>query len=187
MAVRIYIYILKSMKTKVFLFFAFALRVSPLLRLFWHSCCGSSGIALHSCCGSSGIALLCLKSRNSGETRSAKAKKRKTLVFIDFNIFIRHRSLQFIYIYIYIYIYIFILPIFLQARQPDFFRELNMLWSMNCSETNFASFSPYLELISVSSNLIRRFYKTRASMCYFVIGYPRLAYTESVDSVFRAL
>ena len=62
-----------------------------------------------------------------------------------------------------------------------------MLWSMNCSETNFASFSPYLELISVSSNLIRRFYKTRASTCYFVIGYPRLAYTESVDSVFRTL
>ena len=29
--------ILKSMKTKVFLFFAFALRVSPLLRLFRHS------------------------------------------------------------------------------------------------------------------------------------------------------
>ena len=32
-----YIYILKSMKTKVFFFFAFALRVSPLLRLFRHS------------------------------------------------------------------------------------------------------------------------------------------------------
>ena len=29
--------ILKSMETKVFLFFAFALRVSPLLRLFRHS------------------------------------------------------------------------------------------------------------------------------------------------------
>ena len=36
-SVYIYIYILKSMKTKVFLFFAFALRVSPLLRLFRHS------------------------------------------------------------------------------------------------------------------------------------------------------
>ena len=49
--------------------------------------------------------MLCLKSRNNGETRSAKANKRKTLLFIDFNIFIRHRSLQFVYIYIYIYIY----------------------------------------------------------------------------------
>ena len=35
--VYIYIYMLKSMKTKVFLFFAFALCVSPLLRLFRHS------------------------------------------------------------------------------------------------------------------------------------------------------
>ena len=50
---------------------------SFLLRYAFHRCCGSSGIAT----------LLCLKSRNSGETRSAKAKKRKTLVFIDFNIY----------------------------------------------------------------------------------------------------
>lgn len=50
----------------------------------------------------------------------------------------------------------FILPIFRQAWKLDFFRELNKRWSMNFSPTNFASISPYLELISGSSQLIHR-------------------------------
>ena len=48
--------------------------------------------------------LLCLRSRNSGETRSTKQKE-KTLIFHILIISIRHKKFNF-YIYIYIYIYI---------------------------------------------------------------------------------